>query len=408
MAMPNTRLQMLPAPGRTSSATAIMPTTCWKKFIERSAVNGIDVFRIFDALNDVRNLERAIREVKISAASMSKPRSATNRQSGPTAWSASSISPGNLEDLGTDTLCIKDMARLLAPFDAYALVRKLKAAVRVPIHLHTHYTSGMASMSSLMAILAGLDMLDTAISPLAGGTSHPPTESLVAACATPPYDTGLELRALEPIAEHFRTVRTKNTISSTSDFTGVDARSDLPDPRRDASNLAAQLAEQNALDRMKEVLEEVPPRQEGHGISAARHADQPDRGHPGDPQRPDRRAVQGHHHGNEELFSRPVRSGTGSGGPGRNRPARSGTKSRSRVGRPTASTRSWTRSRANCLLRPDRPRMNSLTALFPTIAREFFEARERGELTPGAAGAACGERSCRCARTGTWPRWSST
>src|SRR5919202_2924914 len=110
-----------------------------------------------------------------------------------------------LEDLGTDTLCIKDMAGLLAPLDAYTLVKRLKAAVRVPIHLHSHYTSGMASMASLMAILGGLDMLDTAVSPLAGGTSHPATETMVASLHGTPYDTGLTLDCLLPITDHFRT-----------------------------------------------------------------------------------------------------------------------------------------------------------------------------------------------------------
>ncbi|MBH0209685.1 MAG: pyruvate carboxylase subunit B, partial [Nitrospira sp.] len=163
-----------------------------------------------------------------------------------------------LEDLGTDTICIKDMAGLLAPLDAYHLVRRLKAAVKTPIHLHSHYTSGMASMSSLMAILGGLDMLDTSISPLAGGTSHPATETLVASLRNTPYDTGLDQTSFLPITEHFRSVRRKYRQFE-SDFTGVDAEiltSQIPGGM--LSNLAAQLTEQNALDRMKEVLEEVP------------------------------------------------------------------------------------------------------------------------------------------------------
>ena len=163
-----------------------------------------------------------------------------------------------LEDLGTDTLCIKDMAGLLAPLDAYHLIRRIKAAVKVPIHLHSHYTSGMASMTSLMAILGGLDMLDTAISPLAGGTSHPSTETMVASLRNTPYDTGLDLASFLPITEHFRTVRRKYRQFE-SEFTGVDAEiltSQIPGGM--LSNLAAQLTEQNALDRIKEVLDEVP------------------------------------------------------------------------------------------------------------------------------------------------------
>ncbi len=227
-----------------------------ERFIERSATNGIDVFRIFDALNDVRNLDRAVSEVKACG----KHAEATL---------CYTVSPVHnidrfvdlakkLEDLGTDTICIKDMAGLLAPLDAYHLVRRLKAAVKVPLHLHSHYTSGMASMASLLAILGGLDMLDTSISPLAGGTSHPATETLVASLQNTPYDTGLELASFQPITEHFRTVRRKYRQFE-SDFTGVDAEilmSQIPGGM--LSNLAAQLTEQNALDRMKEVLDEVP------------------------------------------------------------------------------------------------------------------------------------------------------
>lgn len=254
-AMPNTRLQML-LRGQNIVGYRHYADDVLEKFIERSAANGIDVFRIFDALNDVRNVDRAVREVKANGKHAE-------------AAICYTVSPVHsldrfvdlakrFEDMGTDTLCIKDMAGLLAPLEAYRLVKRLKSSVSVPIHLHTHYTSGMASMASFMAILAGLDMLDTAISPLAGGTSHPPTETLVAALRGTPYDTGLDLRRLEPIADHFRTVRRKYQQFE-SDFTGVDAEiltSQIPGGM--LSNLAAQLTEQNALDRMKEVLDEVP------------------------------------------------------------------------------------------------------------------------------------------------------
>jgi pyruvate carboxylase subunit B len=254
-AMPNTKLQML-LRGQNLVGYRHYADDVLERFIERSAANGIDVFRVFDALNDVRNLDRAISEVKACGKHAEAAISYT-------------VSPVHsidrfvdmakqLEDLGTDTLCIKDMAGLLAPLDAYHLVRRLKAAVKVPIHLHSHYTSGMASMSSLMAILGGLDMLDTAMSPLAGGTSHPPTETLVASLQNTPYDTGLDLASFQPITEHFRTVRRKYRQFE-SDFTGVDAEiltSQIPGGM--LSNLAAQLTEQNALDRMKEVLDEVP------------------------------------------------------------------------------------------------------------------------------------------------------
>ncbi|HSN05292.1 sodium-extruding oxaloacetate decarboxylase subunit alpha [Nitrospira sp. NS4] len=254
-AMPNTRLQML-LRGQNLVGYRHYADDVLERFIERSATNGIDVFRIFDALNDVRNMDRAIREVQACGKHVEAAISYT-------------VSPVHnvdryvemakrLEDLGTDTLCIKDMAGLLAPLDAYHLVRRLKAAVKVPIHLHSHYTSGMASMASLMAILGGLDMLDTAMSPLAGGTSHPATETLVASLQNTPYDTGLDLASFLPITEHFRTVRRKYRQFE-SDFTGVDAEiltSQIPGGM--LSNLAAQLTEQNALDRMREVLDEVP------------------------------------------------------------------------------------------------------------------------------------------------------
>ncbi|MCP9469267.1 MAG: sodium-extruding oxaloacetate decarboxylase subunit alpha [Nitrospira sp.] len=254
-AMPNTKLQML-LRGQNLVGYRHYADDVLERFIERSAANGIDVFRIFDALNDVRNLERAVREVRACGKHVEAAISYT-------------VSPVHsldrfvdlakrLEDLGTDTLCVKDMAGLLAPFDAYHLIRRLKAAVSVPIHLHSHDTAGMGAMSALMAVLAGLDILDTAMSPLSGGASHPPTESVVAALQRTPYDTGLDLTDLQPIADHFRVVRRKYRQFE-SDFTGVDAAiltSQIPGGM--LSNLAAQLAEQQALDRMKEVLDEVP------------------------------------------------------------------------------------------------------------------------------------------------------
>ncbi len=254
-AMPNTKLQML-LRGQNLVGYRHYADDVLERFIERSAANGIDVFRIFDALNDVRNLDRAVREVKACG----KHAEATISYTVSPVHSIDRFvdMAKKLEDLGTDTLCIKDMAGLLAPLDAYHLMRRLKAAVRVPIHLHSHYTSGMASMSSLMAILGGLDMLDTAMSPLAGGTSHPATETMVASLRNTPYDTGLNMRAFLPITEHFREVRRKYRQFE-SDFTGVDAEiltSQIPGGM--LSNLAAQLSEQNALDRMKEVLDEVP------------------------------------------------------------------------------------------------------------------------------------------------------
>jgi pyruvate carboxylase subunit B len=254
-AMPNTKLQML-LRGQNLVGYRHYADDVLEQFIERAAANGIDVFRIFDALNDIRNLDRAVREVKACG---KHAEAAICYTVSPVHGIDRFVAMAKqLEDMGTDTLCIKDMAGLLAPLDAYHLMKRLKGAVKVPLHLHSHYTSGMASMSSLMAILGGLDMLDTAVSPLAGGTSHPATETVVAALRNTPYDTGLDLASFLPITEHFRSVRRKYRQFE-SDFTGVDVEiltSQIPGGM--LSNLAAQLTEQNALDRMKEVLDEVP------------------------------------------------------------------------------------------------------------------------------------------------------
>jgi len=253
--MPRTRLQML-LRGQNLVGYRHYPDDVVNAFVERAAANGVDVFRIFDALNDIRNMEESIAAV----------RRAQKHVEATICYTTSPVHSldrfialaKRLEDLGTDTLCIKDMAGLLAPMDAYKLVKGLKAAVRVPIHLHSHYTSGMASTSALMAILGGLDMLDTALSPLSGGTSHPPTETFVALLRGTPYDTGLDLKTLPPVAEVLRNAR-KKYHQFESDFAGVDSEiliSQIPGGM--LSNLAAQLAEQNALHQFKAVLEEVP------------------------------------------------------------------------------------------------------------------------------------------------------
>ncbi len=254
-AAPNTRLQML-LRGQNLVGYRHYADDVLERFIVKSAEHGIDVFRIFDALNDIRNLQRAIEVVRQCGKHVEATICYT---SSPVHSLHHFVDQARaLEDLGADTICLKDMAGLLPPFEAYQLIRHLKEAVRVPIHLHTHYTSGMASMSSLMAILAGLDILDTAMSPLSGGTSHPPTESCIAALRNTPYDTGLDLAQLKPIAEQLRAAR-KQYHQFESDFTGVDTDVLLSQvPGGMTSNLASQLAEQNALDKMQEVLEEIP------------------------------------------------------------------------------------------------------------------------------------------------------
>ncbi|MSQ77531.1 MAG: oxaloacetate decarboxylase subunit alpha [Nitrospiraceae bacterium] len=377
-AMPNTRLQML-LRGQNVVGYRHYADDVVARFVERAATNGIDVFRIFDALNDVRNIEHSVRCVKDQGKHVE---TALCYTISPVHTLDSFVGLARrLEDLGTDTLCIKDMAGLLAPMDAYHLVKKLKAAVKVPIHLHTHYTSGMASMSSLMAILGGLDILDTAISPLAGGTSHPPTETLVAALRGTPYDTGLQLPRFVPIAEHFRTAR-KKYHQFESDFTGVDAEiltSQIPGGM--LSNLAAQLAEQNALEKMRDVLEEVPrvrkdmgypplvtPTSQIVGSQATLNVLTGERykvittetknyflGFYGKPPGPV----------NKEVSARAI----GDEQPIKGRPA-----DRLEPELPAAIK--------ELAGKPTSPEDVVSLALFPAIAREFFEAREKGELKP--------------------------
>jgi pyruvate carboxylase subunit B len=377
-AMPNTKLQML-LRGQNLVGYRHYADDVVERFIERSATNGIDVFRIFDALNDVRNLDRAVSEVKACG----KHAEATI---------CYTVSPVHsidrfvdlakkLEDLGTDTICIKDMAGLLAPLDAYHLVRRLKAAVKVPLHLHSHYTSGMASMTSLMAILGGLDMLDTSISPLAGGTSHPATETLVASLQNTPYDTGLDLASFQPITEHFRTVRRKYRQFE-SDFTGVDAEilmSQIPGGM--LSNLAAQLTEQNALDRMKEVLDEVPrvrkemgypplvtPTSQIVGTQATLNVLTGDRYKVITTETKNYfLGLYGRAPGQVDLDV--MARATGDETPIKTRPA-------DRLEPELDETKKELPTSAQTV-------EDQLSfVLFPTIARDFFEAREKGELTP--------------------------
>jgi pyruvate carboxylase subunit B len=377
-AMPNTKLQML-LRGQNIVGYRHYADDVVERFVGRAATNGIDIFRIFDALNDIRNLEYSVRCVKDQGKHVE---TALCYTVSPVHTLDSFVDLAKrLEDLGTDTLCIKDMAGLLAPMDAYHLVKKLKAAVQVPIHLHTHYTSGMASMSSLMAVLGGLDILDTSISPLAGGTSHPPTETLVAALHGTPYDTGLQLPRFVPIAEHFRAAR-KKYHQFESDFTGVDAEiltSQIPGGM--LSNLAAQLAEQNALEKMRDVLEEVPrvrkdmgypplvtPSSQIVGSQATLNVLTGERykvitsetknyflGLYGKPPGPVSKEVAARAIGDE----RPIKG----------RPA-----DRLEPELPAAIKELAGKSTS--------PEDVVSLALFPAIAREFFEAREKGELRP--------------------------
>jgi pyruvate/oxaloacetate carboxyltransferase len=230
------------------------------KFVEKAAENGIDIFRIFDALNDVRNMKVAIEAVKRVGA----------HAQGSICYTISPVHTikhyveiaKRLAELDCDSVCIKDMAGMLAPQDAYELVTALKRDVGLPVHLHCHSTSGMAMVTYLRACDAGADIIDTAFSPLAWGTSQPPVESVVAALKGTSYDPGFDMDLLNEIAEYFRELREKYY----DPLKLINPKSERVDPSIIIhqipggmfSNLLEQLKEQNALGRLKEVLEEVP------------------------------------------------------------------------------------------------------------------------------------------------------
>jgi pyruvate carboxylase subunit B len=253
--MPNTRLQML-LRGQNIVGYRHYADDLLKRFVGRTAANGLDVFRIFDAMNDIRNMTRAIECVKacgkIAEGTISYTVSPVHGVDKFVAFAR------ELCSLGCDTICIKDMAGLLTPYAAFELVAALVKAVPVPIHVHSHCTSGQAEMVYLKSAEAGAQILDTAISPMGGGTSQPPTESIVAALEGTPHATGLRLDLLEEAAAYFKEVR-KKYARFESAYTGVDSRvlqNQIPGGM--ISNLANQLREQDALDRMDEVLAEVP------------------------------------------------------------------------------------------------------------------------------------------------------
>lgn len=262
-ALPNTRLQML-LRGQNLLGYRHYADDVVNAFVQKSADNGIDVFRIFDALNDVRNLETSMKAVK----------KAGKHAQGTLCYTTSPVHTPDkfvqqakaLRDMGADSIVIKDMAGLLTPFATFDLVSALKSEINLPIVLHSHSTAGLAPLCQLKAIEAGVDRIDTAISAFAGGTSHPATESQVAALKGSQYDTGLDLTALSEIADYFREVR-KKYHQFESEFTREDVSVQINQvPGGMMSNLANQLKEQNALDRIREVFAEIPRVREDLGF----------------------------------------------------------------------------------------------------------------------------------------------
>ena len=254
-AMPNTPQQML-FRGQNILGYRHYADDVVDKFVERCAVNGIDVFRIFDAMNDMRNIERAVKAVLNTDAHAQGTISYTTS---PVHTIAKWIEQGKkIEDLGAHSICIKDMAGLLTPYDAYDLVSKLKKAVSIPIHMQCHATTGLSVGTYIKAVEAGLDNADTAISSLSMTYGHSPTETIVASFQGQPYDTGLDLIKLEKIAAYFRDVRKKYAQFEGS-LKGVDGRilvSQVPGGM--LTNMESQLKEQGAADKFDEVLLEIP------------------------------------------------------------------------------------------------------------------------------------------------------
>ncbi|MHB1698349.1 MAG: sodium-extruding oxaloacetate decarboxylase subunit alpha [bacterium] len=259
----NSRLQML-LRGQNLVGYRHYADDTVEKFVSLSADNGIDVFRIFDSLNDFRNIKKAVETAKKKKKTVEATICYTTSPVHTNELFTSMAI--ELEEMGADTICIKDMAGLLSPTNAYNLVSMIKKKVSLPIHVHSHSTSGFASMSLLKAVEAGADIIDTAISSMSCGTSHPPTESMVFTLSEMGYDIDLDLEKLKEVADYFRTVR-KKYGSLESEYTNINADIIVTQvPGGMMSNLANQLKEQNALDKMEEVLYEVPQVREDFGF----------------------------------------------------------------------------------------------------------------------------------------------
>jgi oxaloacetate decarboxylase alpha subunit len=262
-AMPNTPQQML-FRGQNILGYRHYADDLVEKFVERAAVNGVDVFRIFDALNDMRNLETAINATlavgKHAQGTISYTVSPVHTMQ---LW----VDMGRqIEDMGAHSICIKDMAGLLRPYVAFELVSKLKSALNIPVHMHCHATTGMSTATCIKAAEAGIDNIDTSISSMSMTYGHSPTESLVAILDGTERDTGLDLILLEEIAAYFREVR-KKYAQFEGGLRGIDSRILVAQvPGGMLTNLESQLREQNAGDKLDQVLEEIPRVREDLGM----------------------------------------------------------------------------------------------------------------------------------------------
>lgn len=256
--MPNTKLQML-FRGQNMLGYRHYADDVLEYFVQKAVANGIDIIRIFDALNDLRNLKVAIAAAKKEGAHAQVAISYTTGEIFTNEYYVNYAK--QIEAEGADSICIKDMAALLTPYKTSELVKDIKSAVKIPIQLHTHYTSGLASMCLLKGIEAGADMIDTAMSPLALGTSHAPTESMVAALQGTEYDTGLDLVLLNEIRDYFMILREKYIKSGLLDpkMLATDANALIYQvPGGMLSNLLSQLKQAGKEDQLTAVLQEVP------------------------------------------------------------------------------------------------------------------------------------------------------
>jgi oxaloacetate decarboxylase alpha subunit len=254
----NTKLQML-LRGQNLVGYKHYADDVVYEFVDRAIANGIDIIRIFDALNDTRNLEAAIKATKKFG----------GHAQGTISYTISPVHTNEvfiklakeIEEMGADSVCIKDMAGLLSPYNTYELVKAIKSKISIPLELHTHATSGFGSMTYMKAVEAGVDIIDTAISPFAEGTSQPPTEPMVAAFKGTEYDSGLDLAVLDKVAEFFIPIRQKYIDNGLMDpkLMGVDINTLMYQvPGGMLSNLVSQLKQANAMDKFDEVLKEIP------------------------------------------------------------------------------------------------------------------------------------------------------
>ncbi|GAA4652343.1 sodium-extruding oxaloacetate decarboxylase subunit alpha [Kistimonas scapharcae] len=254
-AMPNTKQQML-LRGQNLLGYRHYADDVVDTFVERAVANGMDVFRVFDAMNDPRNLQQAMKAVKAQGAHAQGTISYTTSPVHNTGMWVDLAK--RIEDMSADSLCIKDMAGILTPYDAYELVSRLKAETGLDIHLHCHATAGLSSMTILKAIEAGVDRVDTAISSMSMTYGHSPTESIVAALQGTDRDTGLNINALEEIAAYFRDVR-KKYAKFEGALRGIDSRILVAQvPGGMLTNMESQLKEQGAADKFDDVLKEIP------------------------------------------------------------------------------------------------------------------------------------------------------